>query len=102
MERIWHDLQTVRHHACGPDGTLKLHVLFDYLQDAAAQHADHLGVGIRFLAEHRMLWVLSRIRLRILRLPAIGETVDERIPIFRSLAADHAMALRCEESRTLR
>ena len=75
MERIWNDMQTVRHHACGPDGKLKLPALFDYLQDAAAQHANHLGVGIRFLAEHRMLWVLSRIRLRILRLPAIGETV---------------------------
>ena len=75
MERIWNDTQIVRHHACGPDGKLKLHVLFDYLQDAAAQHADHLGVGIRFLAEHRMLWVLSRIRLRILRFPAIGENV---------------------------
>ena len=34
--------------------------------------------------------------------PAIGETVDERIPISRSPAADLAMALRCEESRTLR
>ena len=34
--------------------------------------------------------------------PAIGETADEQIPIFLSPAADHAMVLRCEESRTLR
>ena len=32
-------------------------------------------------------------------LSAIGETADEQIPIFRSPAADHAMVLRCEESK---
>lgn len=75
MERIWTDHLTVRHHECGPDAKLKLNSLFDYLQDAAAGHADHLGVGIQFLAEHRMLWVLSRVKLRIARMPAIGERI---------------------------
>ena len=75
MERIWTDHLTVRHHECGPDAKLKLNSLFDYRQDAAAGHADHLGVGIQFLAEHRMLWVLSRVKLRIARMPAIGERI---------------------------
>ena len=75
MERIWSDRLTVRHHECGPNAELKLNSLFDYLQDAAAKHADHLGVGFQFLAAHHILWILALMNLWIVRMPAIGETI---------------------------
>ena len=70
------DRLTVRPHEAGPDGRLRPGSLFDYLQDAAAGHADQLGCGIAFLRRRRLLWVLSRIRLEIRRYPAIGETLE--------------------------
>ena len=65
----------VRHHQAGADGLLRIAPLFDFMQDAAALHADELGCGLDFLHRNRMLWVLSRIRVAIDRMPEIGETL---------------------------
>ena len=35
----------------GPDKALRPHVVFDYMQDIAAQHADLLKVGMSYLKE---------------------------------------------------
>lgn len=65
----------VAHHECGPDGTLKLGCLLDYFQDIAARHADILGVGMLDLQAQQLLWVLSRLKLRIRRSPKLGEKI---------------------------
>ena len=65
----------IRHHQAGADGKLRIAPLFDFMQDAAALHADELGCGLDFLHRNRMLWVLSRIRVAIDRMPEIGETI---------------------------
>ena len=36
----------IRHHECDSRGELKLHCLLDRLQDAAAEHAATLNVGM--------------------------------------------------------
>ena len=63
----------VRHHECGPRGNMKLQLLLDCLQDIAAEHAEMLGCGMEDLVESKRLWVLSRLRLRILRFPQLKE-----------------------------
>lgn len=60
---------------CGPDGTLNLHSLFDFYQDAAAWHAIKLGYGRNDLLKTNRLWILSRIYSVIYRLPAQGDSV---------------------------
>ena len=57
------------------NGLLKLSSWFDFLQEAAANHAAQLGVGLEALSERGLLWVLSRLHLSIRRYPAIGESV---------------------------
>ncbi|OQA83346.1 MAG: Acyl-ACP thioesterase [Lentisphaerae bacterium ADurb.Bin242] len=69
------DEHRVLHHECGPDEKLKLVCLLDYFQDIAARHADLLGVGMLRLQEQQLLWVLSRLKLRIRRSPVLGERV---------------------------
>jgi acyl-ACP thioesterase len=57
----------------GPDGRLSLFSLFDYLQDAASDHAVRLGYGNEDLMKQNNFWVLSRIYGEILRVPQWGE-----------------------------
>ena len=65
----------VRAHHCGANGKLKIQCLFDFLQDAASDHAEDLGCGWSMLEREQKLWVLSRIRVGISDLPGMGSTV---------------------------
>lgn len=60
-------------HECGPDGKVKLQGILDYFQDIAAAHADLLNVGLEDMLERQQIWVLSRLKIRISRLPSLGE-----------------------------
>ncbi len=74
--RVHREQQKVRHREADRDGVLKLSSWFDYLQEAAANHAAPLGVGLGALERAGYLWVLSRIRLEIDRSPGIGEKLE--------------------------
>lgn len=56
-------------------GKMSLFALFNRFQDLAGKHAEYLGVGYDLLRESNLAWILSRIKVRILRLPLWGETV---------------------------
>ena len=45
------------------------------MQEAAANHAAALGVGYSPMLERDMAWVLSRVKIRFLDLPRMGEEV---------------------------
>ncbi len=63
----------VRCREADRDGNYKLSAWFDLLQEAAANHAEKLGVGFEALHLQGMLWVLSRLTLEIRRSPRLGE-----------------------------
>src|SRR5208283_2827888 len=73
---IWTEPFTVRVFEIDARGTLGVRSLCDYLQEAAGNHARELGVGMNALRDRGMTWVLSRIRVRIARLPGAGEKLD--------------------------
>ena len=60
----------------GPDGKLSLHSLFDYLQDAASDHAVSLGYRRDDLMKSNNFWVLSRIYGEIKKLPGWSEKIS--------------------------
>ncbi len=62
-------------HEPGPDGKIGIVALANYLQQAAGEHAEQLGVGAALLAEKDLYWVLTRQFIRIARLPAGGEEI---------------------------
>lgn len=64
VKAVWHENFRPRHSEVDADGYVKLKALLDYLQEAAANHADNLGCGMRFLLGNKKMWVLSRIKLR--------------------------------------
>lgn len=51
--------------SCGPDGCLRTHIWFDYLQHLAAVHAEKLGFGMTAIKENGLIWILSRLKLHL-------------------------------------
>jgi medium-chain acyl-[acyl-carrier-protein] hydrolase len=73
---IWTEPFTVRVFEIDAQGVLGVRGLCDYLQEAAGNHARELGAGVDALRDRGMTWVLSRIRVRIARLPGAGERLE--------------------------
>ncbi len=71
----WEQAFPVRLFETDAQGTLGVGGLCDYLQEAAGNHAGTFGVSVTGLRERGLTWVLSRLRLRVERLPGAGETV---------------------------
>ena len=57
---------TVRYSEVNQFGIIKLQAIFDYLQQAAAEHANTLGVGMNNLYSKGMIWVLSKMSIKIM------------------------------------
>jgi len=63
------DRFTIKAFDCCPDGRVKPNVLMQYLQEAAARHAEQLGVGFADLGQRNCFWVLANFRLEVTTLP---------------------------------
>jgi medium-chain acyl-[acyl-carrier-protein] hydrolase len=61
-----------------PNGKLRLHSLFDFLQDIASDHAVKLGFGRDDLMKGNRMWVLSRIYAVITEWPVWEDRVSIR------------------------
>jgi medium-chain acyl-[acyl-carrier-protein] hydrolase len=62
----------VRSYETGVRNRLTLPNLCNYLQEAAGDHAEALGFGILDLQSHGLSWMLSRLRVKVLREAAWG------------------------------
>jgi acyl-ACP thioesterase len=67
------DRFTVKTFDCRPDGSIKPNALMQYLQEAAARHAEELGFGFADLERQNSFWVLANLRLEVARLPQWNE-----------------------------
>jgi len=75
MDAIWNESMLVRSYDVGNAGLLKPQVIFQFFQEAAGNHATHLGVGYGALQTLSLVWVLSRVKVEITGLPAWGAEV---------------------------
>ena len=65
----------IRYSEIGTDGNLTLVSLLDYFQDSSTFHSEELGLGIDYLAEKNMAWVLSSWQIVVERYPHLCENV---------------------------
>lgn len=65
----------VRYGEAGADGMTTLSSVANWLQEAAGHSASSLGFGEETLAGMGLTWILTRLVLRIRRLPASGEAI---------------------------
>jgi medium-chain acyl-[acyl-carrier-protein] hydrolase len=75
IKTVWEEKIFVKSYDVDRSGRLKLASLFNYFQETAGNHASHLGVGYHPLRTLGYVWVLSRAKVRVERLPAWGENV---------------------------
>jgi len=77
---------------CRPDGRIKINALMQCLQEAAARHAEQLGVGFRALERRGCLWVLVNLRLEVGGTPQWGDHL-----IVTTWPSDHERLLASRE-----
>lgn len=84
MNAIYEKPFHVRAYEIDTRGHMQPLALLNYLQDTAGDHADKLGVSIRYIAERKLTWVISHYHLRILSYPRYGALLTVRTwPSFR-------------------
>jgi len=72
------DRFTVEAFDCRPDGCIKLNALMQVLQEAAARHAEQLGVGLADLDRRDCFWVLVNFRIEMTETPRWGDGMTIR------------------------
>lgn len=65
----------VRYSEVDKEGRITLNSILDYFQDCSCFHSDDIGVGINYLMEQGLAWVLSSWQIEIKRYPMYGENV---------------------------
>lgn len=78
MQDMWLKDYQVRIYEVDQVGNVPLTILLNFYQDAATEHADHMGVGLSHLKEAGMSWFITRIHVRMERYPHYGDIVRVR------------------------
>ncbi len=65
----------VRYSEVDSDQDLTILGLIDYFQDCSTFQSEDLGIGVDYLNEHRLGWVVVSYHVTIERLPRLGEHI---------------------------
>lgn len=65
----------IRYSELDETGHLKIEALLDHFQDCSTFHSEDLGLGVNYLKEQHMVWVMSSWQIVVERYPELGETV---------------------------
>jgi len=72
---MYNFISRVRFSEVGADEKMTLEALLDYFQDCSTFHSEDIGVGINYLKEVGMVWVLSSWQIVIYRYPKLCENI---------------------------
>lgn len=65
----------IRYSEADSEGKLTMSSLINYFQDCSTFQSEDLGIGIDYLKEQKIVWVLSSWQIVVERYPRIGERV---------------------------
>ena len=65
----------IRYSEADSEGRLTLAALINYFQDCSTFHSEDVGLGMEYLKEKELVWVLSSWQIVVERYPWIGEHV---------------------------
>ncbi len=74
MASIFSKEFTIASYELDPRGEARLTTMANYFQEVAYHHANQLGFGYNQMKERRTLWMLSRMKIRMLKLPVWNDT----------------------------
>lgn len=75
MKNLWQREYTLRAGDFDKYDHIKPSAILDLFQDAAGQHAEEIGVGFGDMIAREYLWVLTRIKFKIISPPSRYQTV---------------------------
>ena len=65
----------IRYSETDSEGKLTMAALINYFQDCSTFHSEDVGLGIQYLRERSLVWVLSSWQILVDRYPEMGEMV---------------------------
>ena len=66
----------IRYSELDETGRLRLESLLDYFQDCSTFHSEDIGLGVDYLKERHLVWVMSSWQIVAHRYPKLGEMVS--------------------------
>jgi acyl-ACP thioesterase len=78
IQRVWNESFLIRSYDIDSEGLAALPALCRFMQEAALNHAAHLGIGLSHLRVKDLLWVLARQRITIHQFPRLAESITIR------------------------
>ena len=66
----------IRYSETDSEGRLSLEALLDYFQDCSTFQSEDLGLGIEYLKEMHLVWVLASWQIVVDKYPKLGEQVN--------------------------
>lgn len=93
----------IRYSECDSEGKLSIPALVDYFQDCSTFHSEDLGIGLSYLEERNLAWILASWQIEIHRMPSMGERVIiGTVPyIIRDFLGHRNFILQTKEKETL-
>lgn len=73
MELVWEKDYRIRIYEVSGDGRIHLPVIMDLMQDAASEHAGHLGLGVEHLTPMGISWFLAKVHIELDEYPKYGD-----------------------------
>ena len=65
----------IRYSEVDSEGRLTMASLINYFQDCSTFHSEDLGLGVKYLKEQHLVWVLCSWQITVDRYPELGEKV---------------------------
>ncbi len=65
----------IRYSETDSQGKITLDSILDYFQDCSTFHSEQLGVGVEYLMEQELAWVLTSWQIEVKNYPKMGEKV---------------------------
>ncbi len=66
----------IRYSETDSEGKLTMASLINYMQDCSIFHSEDVGLGLEYLKELHLVWVLSAWQIVVERYPMLGERVE--------------------------
>lgn len=65
----------IRYSEVGPDGRLTMESLINYFQDCSTFQSEDLGIGIGYMKEKQIMWIVNFWQIDVFRYPCLGEKI---------------------------
>lgn len=75
MENFYTETKTLRAYDVDINNKIKINVIFNILQDVAAQDAERYGFGYSAFMESNFAWLLQWVKLEIIDYPSLGDEI---------------------------